>query len=378
MRRAGAAGALLTVLAGGVAACGTGGGIGSGARVNVYVSVPLRGPSGPDGRDVGRGARMALADAGGRVGDLGVRAVYLDDTAGAGASARWSAPQVGRNARRATEDSTAIAYLGDFESGATRVSEPITNQATLLQVSPASSAVDLTRPFVGSTAVPDSEQTAGRTFGRVIPADDVQGAAAAGWMGDLGAKRVRVITDGSPYSKSVSFAFTAALGPGRVVKHGGDATFDARAGSTAHSGGATAVPGRRGPIVGTDALLPPFSTGPPSPAMRFTSAAQDPSQLPPPGQRFADAYRSHYGHAPGRYAAYGYEAMAVILDSIRRAGADGAQRRPVIDAFFHTADRRSVLGTYSIDPLGDTTLNRLTGYRLRGGRPVPAARLTAR
>ena len=33
-------------------------------------------------------------------------------------------------------------------------------------------------------------------------------------------------------------------------------------------------------------------------------------------------------------------------------------------------DRRSILGTYSIDDVGDTTLNRLAGYRLVNGRPV--------
>ena len=36
----------------------------------------------------------------------------------------------------------------------------------------------------------------------------------------------------------------------------------------------------------------------------------------------------------------------------------------VIDAFFETTDRDSVLGTYSIDELGDTTLDRMTGYEL--------------
>ena len=42
----------------------------------------------------------------------------------------------------------------------------------------------------------------------------------------------------------------------------------------------------------------------------------------------------------------------------------------MIDAFFATADRDSILGTYSIDEIGDTTLDRMTGYRFeaRDGR----------
>jgi branched-chain amino acid transport system substrate-binding protein len=62
--------------------------------------------------------------------------------------------------------------------------------------------------------------------------------------------------------------------------------------------------------------------------------------------------------------------MAVVLDAIRRAGDSGDQRDSVVGAFFDTHDRRSVLGTYSIDDVGDTTLDRLAGYTVSGGRPV--------
>jgi branched-chain amino acid transport system substrate-binding protein len=104
-----------------------------------------------------------------------------------------------------------------------------------------------------------------------------------------------------------------------------------------------------------------------SPAL-VTSAAQDSAQLPPSAHRFLRAFRDRYRREPGRYAAYGYEAMAAVLDSIRRAGDSGDDRDSVIDAFFDTVDRRSVLGTYSIDDVGDTTLDRLAGYRVANGR----------
>jgi hypothetical protein len=68
----------------------------------------------------------------------------------------------------------------------------------------------------------------------------------------------------------------------------------------------------------------------------------------------------------------------VVLDSIRRAGSTGDQRQPVIDAFFETTGRTSVLGTYSIDPFGDTTLDRMTGYRNTPSGLRPAALLRAR
>ena len=51
-----------------------------------------------------------------------------------------------------------------------------------------------------------------------------------------------------------------------------------------------------------------------------TSAALDPSQLPRSGSASSPTSSEDTGAQPGPYAAYGYEAMAVILDSIDRAG----------------------------------------------------------
>ncbi len=72
-----------------------------------------------------------------------VEATFFDDMPGGGDGLGWSPAEAAANARVATQDSTAIAYLGEFESGATRASLPITNSARLLQVSPASAAEDL-------------------------------------------------------------------------------------------------------------------------------------------------------------------------------------------------------------------------------------------
>jgi branched-chain amino acid transport system substrate-binding protein len=358
------------------AGCATpGSGIQAGEHVTVYVSMPLRGPEAVEGRGVVRGAKLALADARGRAGQLAVRAVYLDDTTGRGARARWSQAVAAANGRRAAEDSTAIAYLGDFDSGATRASLPITNEARVLQVSPASAAIDLVQPFLGAgDELPKELQTTGeRTFGRVIPSDEVQAGAAADWAKRLGAKRVGTISDGSQFGDTMVVAFRqAASGLARAGSRRADLIYY---GGLAVDEPASLPHPFAGPVIGSDALLPPFSSGRGVLASLATSAAQDPSQLPSAGQRFLHAYRSRYGREPGRYAAYGYEAMAVVLDSIERAGDQGDNRDSVIDAFFDTQDRDSVLGTYSIDEVGDTTLDRLAGYRLRNGRPVFATPL---
>jgi branched-chain amino acid transport system substrate-binding protein len=387
--RIAATAATVAVLAMVGAGCATpGSGIQAGEQVTVYVSMPLRGPQAVDGRDVVRAAKLALADARGRVGELGVRAIYLDDTGGRGARARWSQAVAAANARDAAEDSSAIAYLGDFASGATRASLPITNEARVLQVSPASAAVDLVQPFLGAgDQVPEEVQATGeRNFGRVIPSDEVQAQAAAGWAMRLGARRVGTVSDGSEFGQTMVRAFRQSLPRARLTRGRDDLLYYGGAPDDVPATVSRRIRARcpHPPVIGSDALLGssllrPVQAGSfacpaialPGPRGTYiTSAAQDPSQLPPRGRRFVRAFRDRFGRPPGRYAAYGYEAMAVVLDSIRRSGDRGDDRDAVVDAFFDTQDRDSVLGTYSIDEVGDTTLGRLAGYRLADGRPL--------
>ena len=73
---------------------------------------------------------------------------------------RWTPRRRRPTPGAATQDSTAIAYLGDFESGATRASLPVTNSARMLQVSPASAAAtSSSRPRV-TTSVPERSPAA--------------------------------------------------------------------------------------------------------------------------------------------------------------------------------------------------------------------------
>jgi branched-chain amino acid transport system substrate-binding protein len=311
----------------------------------------------------------------------------MDDTAGRGERARWSPAAAAANARRASEDSAAIAYIGDFESGATRFSLPITNEAHILQVSPASAAVDLAQPFLGAgDQVPEEVQPTGeRTFGRVIPSDETQARAGAVWAKRLKSTGTAVISGDTRYDDVMASAFRdeaeaiglriAAPEPGPERMLGSDLGYAAvEASEKARLSVVRAIPR----VMATDALFTTPIPRPPGagPAQRLiTAAAQDPEQLPQRGQRFVRAFRGRYDRAPGPYAAYGYEAMAVVLDSIARAGESGDDRDAVVDALLETTDRRSILGTYSIDEAGNTTLSRLSGYRVEDGRPVFATPL---
>jgi ABC-type branched-subunit amino acid transport system substrate-binding protein len=156
--------------------CGSGGSSGP-KTLSIYVSVPLHGGRAADGRAIAAGARKVLARAGGRVGSVRVRAFYLDDTGG---GQRWSMVATAANARRAAQDTSAVGFIGDVDSGATRMSLPITNQAEIVQISPASTATDLTLD-TGGTLGPDRYQPSGElTFARIVPNDEVLNAAARG------------------------------------------------------------------------------------------------------------------------------------------------------------------------------------------------------
>ena len=118
-------------LALGVFAAGCGeGGVSPGATVSVYVSAPLC-----------RGARRELAGADGRAGELRVRAVCLDPVERNGHADLAAA---GADARRATEDSTAIAYL-ESRGPAARFSQPIVESADIAFVTARSGGAAMRR-----------------------------------------------------------------------------------------------------------------------------------------------------------------------------------------------------------------------------------------
>jgi branched-chain amino acid transport system substrate-binding protein len=91
---------------------------------------------------------------------------------------------------------------------------------------------------------------------------------------------------------------------------------------------------------------------------------------PPPAPRVLSSYRREFGGEAGPYALYGYEAMSVVLDAIRTAGARGNDRQAVIDRFFAIRNRSSVIGQYSMQADGETTLRRYAIDRVQGGRAV--------
>lgn len=316
--------------------------------VTVYVSLPLTGPRAADGNDAADGARLALEQAGGRAGDLEVEAEFLDDSSGAAA---WDPVLVGENARRAAQDSSTAAYIGELDSEPTRTSAPITNEAGIVQVSPGAGGVDLTRTAAGYPDAPDRYRPSGdATFVRVITADDAVARAAVS-LAAKDALTARIVSDGSLYGDLTAEEMrTAAEGAGLGLPPKGQVDVVLRAGGPDPAGQVTLeLPG------GDDAVV--------------FGGALDAGNLP--GSGFAGDFRSEFGRDPGPYAAYGYEAMQLALFGIAETEGEGEFRPAIRDAVLGASRQDSVLGPYAIDDEGDTDLCAVQPYVLDGASLEP-------
>jgi branched-chain amino acid transport system substrate-binding protein len=403
IRAALALGAMLVVAAGcggddddGPAADG-----GEARTLTVYSSLPLQGAQRPQTTDMVKGIELALEQAGGKAGDFTVKYESLDDsTAQAGA---WTPEATQANARKAAQDDSTALYIGEFNSGASAVSIPVLNEAGVPQLSPANTAVGLTSDEPGADAgEPDKYYPSGqRTYARIVPKDTIQGAALATLMQQEGCQRVFMANDKEVYGAGLAQNIQGAadnIGLEIVANEdidrnapnyrslaaraaGEDIDCFVYSGITANNGVqlfkdfAAALPDAR--LYGPDGVaeagfFDPKEGGIPANVARrvkVTVATLAPEDYPPEGQEFFRAFEEKYNEPnPNPYAIYGYEAMRLALDAIERSGS--GEKADVLSALFDTKDRESVLGTYSIDENGDTTLTDYGVYTIEGGELV--------
>lgn len=370
---------------------------GVGKQLTIYSSLPLQGPAGGISQEILGGEKLALADAGGRVGRFTVSYVSLDDSNPT--SGQWDPGVTAANAKAAAQDPTTIAYLGDFNSGATAVSLPLTNAAGILQVSPSSPYVGLTSSLDAGQGEPERFYLGGkRTFGRVAPGDPVQAAAQVALLRRLGVRRLYVVADQDPFDAplaqivagdaqragiEVKGQDTIAIVPGsnfsgevsKIAESGVQAVFLS---ATATSQAAqlsrqlhAAVP--RLSLLASSATLNSVFTSSLGAAGGSTfigSPVLATRLYPPSARRVLAAYGRRFGTSAEPYVLYGYEAMSVVLSAIRAAGDSGDDRQAVIDKFLATHDRRSVLGVYSMQPSGETSLSSYAIDRVLKGAPI--------
>ena len=109
--------------------------------------------------------------------------------------------------------------------------------------------------------------------------------------------------------------------------------------------------------------------GPASRGMFVTTPGRSPEGLPGTGRKFVQTLRKRIGGRPLElYAPYAGQAAAVLLDAIGRSGSD---RSRVAEALQGIRVKDGIVGDFSIDSSGDTTLRAITVSRAgKAFRPV--------
>jgi branched-chain amino acid transport system substrate-binding protein len=403
---------VLPLLAFGVAACGSdnksgGGSTASGTTLTIYSSLPLQGTSRGQSEAVINGEKLALEDAGGKVGKYTIKYVSLDDSTSQNPGTADES-KTGQNARQAVRDKSTIFYLGEFNSGGTKVSLPILNKASIPQISPSNTYIGLTTNEPGSE--PGEPQkyypTGKRTYARVVPRDKIQGAALVTVMKEDGCKTATLWNDKSTYGAGLARNIKQSAQSAGVKIENEQGTdknapnyrsiasqiksdcfvFAGVTGENAvqvYKDVAAAAPNAKlyGPDgVAEEAFTNPKKGGIPSSIakrVKITVATLGVKDLPSASATLDNYKRKYNTQTVDPYGIYGYETMALALDALKRAGDKANDRAAVLTALFATKDRKSVLGTYSIDKNGDTSLTDYGLYEVKDGLPSYVKKIAA-
>lgn len=374
---------------GNAATCNAAGGLGTKERpLRIYSSLILQGPAAKQSQATLSGARLALAEAGGKAGGC-VVALTSRDTTTATSDGTPDQKLVERNARRAVADRAGIAYIGEWNSGATAWSLPITNRGGLAQLSPSNTdpALTIKAPGVGDGQPDKHYPTRRRTYVRVMPSAVAMTADMVVVARQYGCRTASVVRDEDPYGDTMTAlakTFGARLGvrvrdPVEIKMEKPDVEKAAAAikaqkppciifaaigtPETPRLLNALNRATPRAWIIGGDAIffdeLGSEMSAPARVRTRATAVPVPAGAFSPAGRAFFRRLRAEYGsEVIDPFAAHGYEAMSLTLDAIERAGESGrVDRASVVKALFATRNRKSILGTYSVDRNGDTSLS---------------------
>ena len=344
--------------------------------------------------------KLAIGQRDGKAGNVTIEYESLDDaTAQTG---QWDAAKCAENAQKAAQDEEIIGWIGPFNSGCAAVQIPILNEAHLGMISPSNTYVGLTKPG-GKPNEPEKYYPTGeRNYARVIVTDDKQGQAGAKLMQEEGWESVYILDDKETYGKGIADQLQQTaedLGIEILGREGID-------GSAANYGSLMNKIAQTDPdaiyfggIIENDAdqlVKDKVGAGMSNEEVAFivpagvyvdtylsqggdaaegtwvTFGGLPEGELSAEGQEFVKTYQQKYDDEIQPYTPYAYEAANVMLDAIERAseeaGGDVPDRQAVEEQIFATEDYKGVLGTWSFDEDGDTTLTELSILKVEGGK----------
>lgn len=349
-----------------------------------------------------KGMELALAEAQNRAGTFDVVLEPLKIPLDVDPNA-WEA----QYATKAVNDPDTMIYMPYLVED----SAAITNKARLATISWSDIRPAHTKPNTGDADEPQKYKPSGKTtLFRVIPANDTEGQGGALWAKQLGAKQVYILEDdefgsAGPRPMADNFAKQAATYGIQIVGRApdGDKTTDFNAlANKIKASGADLIyytknigsnvnellkvlernkmttrlmaAGRLYSLSDLDALN--TNTNDRFYLTRGAYALSAEYPLPPYNEAtpecaaFYRRYQARYGSAPTVFAIHGYDAMRVALAAIARAGKK--DRAAILDALQATKDFPGLLGTFSFDANGDTSLTPVYGYTVRSQHGKPA------
>jgi len=365
--------------------------------IKLYTSWPMQGAMIPEGTAIKRAVDLAVEHAGGMAAGYKIEVVNLDDASPVTGS--WDGTVEAENAQKAIADADAMVYIATYNSGAAKVSIPITNKAGMAQVTVANTYPGLTKPG-NAPGEPEIYRPSGKiNYFRAHPSDDIQGAAAAKLAQCLGFKRVFILDDRQLYGKGIAdvFAKTAKELGLQAVGHEGVESVDidfralltkvraAKAdlvygGFVIDSGGPQIIQQMKAlglfdagaKFMGPDGLFSPALVEQATPAavnnnVYATFAGLPSDQLPTEvGKRFYADYKAKHKEEPIGWAMYAYQATIVTLDAIERAGA--RDRAKILEALRNTKNFEGITGRFSFDENGDTDRTDMGGFQVKDNK----------
>ena len=371
--------------------------------IKVVSSLPRTGANKGQTDTMANAIKMAFNEAGNKIG--GATLVYQDMDDATAAKGQWDAAQEASNANQAIADPDVVAYIGTFNSGAAQVSIPILCAANMGMVSPANTYPGLTKKVEGVAAnEPDVfYPNCKRNYTRVIPSDELQGAAAAGWSKQIGATKAYVLDDTQLYGHGIAVFYQSTAQKIGLQVVGGPEGIDPQASDyralaqKIRGAGADVVffggitPNNAGKLwqdlrdtlganiklMGPDGIYEQAfidAAGQAAEGTYITFGGVPAPKLTGKGQQWYTTYKQQFNGEPEAYTAYAYEAAKVVLQAIQNAAGSCAThnsaqcRGAVRDAIFSTKNFDGVLGTWSFTETGDTTLKQMSGRQVKDGK----------
>jgi branched-chain amino acid transport system substrate-binding protein len=366
-------------------------------KVKIVSCLPRAGDAKAESDGIVNAIKLALADF---KQAMPFEVAYFDLDDSNARTGSWDNAAEADIAQKVGADKDVMGLIGPFNSGAARVSAPILNKAGLVQITPAATYPGLTKkgPFSDPDEPEKYRPSKVVTFCRVCPHDASQGPLAADFAAEeLKAKSVYILDDKNLYGRGLATGFKKRCEELKV-KVLGHESIDATLrdftkllkavkekepelvyfGGTTQSGAPQIAKDMNAEKVTCPLLLPEgcyelafiSAVGEATlDAMRcfITIPAINTNTLKGRGAEFVKRFKEEYGKVPTAYAVYGYEAAAVLLEAIRAAGKK--DREAVRKAVVGTKDfDKGLLGKWSFDADGDTTLQPLTVATVEKGK----------